>query len=400
MNLKDTYDIAHNNIKGRKKIGRLMSAIFFIAICVYMIVNSMSASIDNMVAKTKEIPMSKLITFREIEGIPLPTDFKEEFSNLDNVVEVIDYYEICGDAFFEGRRGKRDARVVSYTKLYDDYIVEGEKPGKNEILIPHYINQSSNGDYESTSKYIGSEVSIKIENENGEEKSFTYTVSGTYDNVYAAFANEDRMFIEPSEAKEMRGYSIIGWDKNPKPTSEYALVVNKFKNVPKLQDTLMDEYGIPIGNVIDPTDNELEQLFDVVGLVVTVITMLLLAIVIIMMVLMIGNDIRSRKKEMSMYMVQGYTRKELIRILGMEYAIRFVPIMIYASIASAVVMLFENWVLKTFVGNLSKLMTMKYSVTSLVFGVMILVIVLITAVNNISQQIREINLLKEIRSEG
>ena len=366
MNLKDTYDIAHNNIKGRKKIGRLMSAIFFIAICVYMIVNSMSASIDDMVDKVKEIPMSKLITFREIEGIPLPTDFKEEFSNLENVVEVIDYYEICGDAFFEGRRGKRNARVVSYTELYENYIVEGREPGENEILIPHYINQSSNGNYESTSKYIGTEVVIKIENENNEEKSFTYTVSGTYDNIYAAMAMEEIMLIRPSDAKDMREYSIIGWDNNPKPTSEYALVVDKFKNVPKLQNTLMDEYGIPIGNVIDPTDNELEQLFDVVGLVVTVITMLLLAIVIIMMVLMIGNDIRSRKKEMSMYMVQGYTRKELIRILGMEYAIRFTPIMIYASIAAAVVMLFENWVLRTFTAREVQLLQMNLSVSSIV----------------------------------
>ncbi|MBP3339636.1 MAG: FtsX-like permease family protein [Lachnospiraceae bacterium] len=128
--------------------------------------------------------------------------------------------------------------------------------------------------------------------------------------------------------------------------------------------------------------------------------MLLLAIVIIMMVLMIGNDIRSRKKEMSMYMVQGYTRKELIRILGMEYAIRFTPIMIYASIAAAVVMLFENWVLRTFTAREVQLLQMNLSVSSIVTGVVIIVIVLITAVHNISQQIREINLLKEIRSEG
>lgn len=416
MNITEVYSIAHNNIKGRKKIGRIISIMFFLALFIYFLVNSMAGSIDNLVELTKEMPIARTLTF--IDDGELPSDFIKVCENIENVKEVYPYvFSIETEVEGLTESGRKSIDIDAFSNEYGDYIVKGNVPKENEVLIPHYMNMSTNGQYDDGSKYIGETVVVYVTNFNGEEKIFKYKVSGTYDNIYAMTGFET-MFVQPVQAVNIKEYSYKGienelaeimeesGDYNPdhyagfEMVYEYAVVVDSYENVTNVQNELYEKLGVPSSVEVDVSYNELQKIFDIIQFIVSILTIILLVSVIIMMVITVANDIRGRKKEMAMYLVQGYTRKNLLQILGMEYTLRFSPVLFVSTMVTIVIMMFENLVIHKLFTMEYQLFHMEYDFRTFGIGVIILLIVLATAIYNISENLKKIDLLKEIKSEG
>ncbi len=413
MNFRDAYEIARNNIKGRKKIGGLISVIFFIALFICFFVNSMAGSIDRLVKSMREIPMARTLTFNFDENVP--KDFVEICKDLDHVEEVIPFtFQMTGDIDGMESISKLDTEIKSYSGAYDEYIVEGEAPKKGEILVPHYMNPGTGGRYRDGSEYIGKNITVHMENQKDEERVFTYKVSGTYDNIYAVLGMEP-MFLQADEAVVMKEFTYEGaeeelaklQEENPgvmymgyEMTYEYAVVVDSYKHVSEVAQQLSEKLGVYSSTEIDMSENELQKMFDIFQFIGAALTVILVIAVIIMMVIMIGGDIRGRKKEMAMYMVQGYTKQDLQKILFMEYVRRLTPVLITAATTNKLIMMLENLGIKLLFTIEFQILHMDMGLGTLLVGIAILVIVLMTANHYIGENLRKLELLKEIRSEG
>lgn len=415
MNIREVFEMARNNKMGRKKIGGIISVLFFFALFIYFLVNSMASSVDNMVKLMEGMPIARTLSFYveddmlgEIESI---------CGEMEHVNEVYPYVASIYTEVEGIEKVNYDMNVASYSNAYDSYIVSGSKPGKNEIVLPHYMNKSTGGKYDDASQYIGDTISLIVCNRNNEKKEYTYKVSGTYDNIYA-LTGDDRMFVCPEEAVAMEEFEYIGLENelanamkennDYDPTHyegyeyryEYAVVVDNYENIDKVKRDIEEKIGTSSTVEAHVSYNEMQRVFSVVKLVVSFLVVILLAIVLIMMTLTVGNDIRSRKKEMSMYLVHGYTRKNLIQILGMEYALRFSPVLLISTISTIFVLWLENLGMDRFFSMEYKLLNMQFQPRTFVVGVVILIIVLIAALYNINEQLKKIDLLKEIKSEG
>ncbi len=412
MNIKEIYGLARNNIKGRKRIGSIISILFFVTLFVYLLVNSLGDSVDGLVRKTEEMPCARTLIVRDYGE--MPEDFLELCENMEHVEEVLVYGDVSADAIGLDEKERQNIRVHSYTGAYEEYIIKGRAPGENEILLPHYMNISTEGNYHDGSQYIGKTITVFVENYNNEEESYTYTVSGTYDNIYAMLGNET-MFVSPKAAVEMKKYSYIGgkeyaekyMEANPgimymgtEYIQEYAIVVDKYRNIDKVDNEICKiyEYGASVEQ--DVSDNELRKVFDVAEIVVVILTTLLLIAVFILMFITIGNDIGNRKKEMAVYMVQGYTRKQLVKILGMEYALGLSPVLLLAIIVTSIIMLVGNILIDKLCTMEIQILDMGMGPFTFFMGVLILVIVLGVSMRTIAGHLNKLELVKEIKSEG
>ncbi len=419
MRLKEIYTIANNNVKGRKKIGKMISIMFFLAMFILLFVNSLAKTFDDLMDLAREIPMARYVIIKEKDV--LPDNYIEVINDTENVMDVIPYAEVLASVEGFSKHGKKSFYVHTYMDLYNDYIVKGEKPKKGEILIPEYMNIGSGGYYESGSEYIGKVIKLYVYNYNEESKIYEYKVSGTYDNIYGALGQEI-ILATGEDAIDMNQYSKIDWkdaladameangDDDPtnyvgfEPLTKYAFSVDEYKNVEGVIKDLSDKFEVDMNLLtsqkIDASQNEIQDMFDIVQFIVAILVIILMVVVILMMIVTVGNDIRDRKKEMAMYLIQGYKRKDLKYILTVEYAIRLFPVLLIATISTVVLSIIGNLVIDNLFSMEYQILNMRLDWGTFLICIVVLLIVLVTAANNIHEQLHKISLIKEIKSEG
>lgn len=419
MRLKEIYTIANNNVKGRKKIGKMVSIMFFLAMFILLFVNSLAKTFDDLMDLARGIPVARYVIIKEDEM--LPDDYVEVIKGTEHVIDVIPYAEVDVEVDGFSKHGKKSMDVYTYIDLYNDYIVNGEEPNKGEILIPEYMNIGSGGYYESGSKYIGKKIKLYVENYNEESKIYEYVVSGTYDNIYGALGQEIILAIG-EEAIDMYQYTMMDWQdrladtmeangnydpacyEGFEPVTQYAFSVDEYKNVEGIIKDLCNEFQMDINwltsQIIDASQNEIQDMFDIVQFIVAILVIILMVVVVLMMIVTVGNDIRDRKKEMAMYLIQGYTRKDLKYILTVEYAIRLFPVLLMATISTIVLMIIGNLVIDNLFSMEYQILNMSLDWGTFLICIVVLLIVLVTAASNIHEQLYKISLIKEIKSEG
>lgn len=417
MKIKETYQMARNNMKGRKKTGRILSAIFFLAMLIYFLVNSVTGSLNNAVEQIMKCPEARMLTFQKMEDENLYEMLKEACKDMEHVEEVNPFtFAIYGDVSGLGDDSK-ELGVKACIGAYEDYLVKGEMPEENEILLPHYMNMSGTGSYEKGSKYIGKKIKLYITDYVEEVTEFEFTVSGTYDNVYSVM--EDNIaLVRPEEAVALDEANMGGievelqelmeatgdYNENNyggfEVTYQYSVVVDDRDNLDDVKEELREKINDTGHEMVMVEGGGTSTIFLFIRLIGNGVALLLMAAVIVMLVIMIGNDIRNRRKEMAMYLVQGYTGKNLIQILGMEYVVRFVPILIWSVIVTAVLLFGANLVITNLLPMEYQVMRMSIALGTGCVGVLIVGAVLGVAVHTISGQLKKITLLEEIKSEG
>ncbi len=419
MRLKEIYTIANNNVKGRKKIGKMLSVMFFLAMFILLFVNSLAKTFDDLMDLARGIPMARYVIIKEDEV--LPDDYVQVIKDTEHVIGVIPYAEVLASVEGFSGHGKKSMEVYTYMTLYNDYIVNGEEPNKGEILIPEYMNIGSGGYYESGTEYIGKVIKLYVNNYNEECKIYEYTVSGTYDNIYGGIGQEI-ILATGEDAIDMYQYSKIDWkdaladameangDDDPtnyvgfEPLSQYAFSVDEYKNIEDIIEDLCNKFQMDINWLttqnVDASQNEIQDMFDVVQFIVAMLVIILMVVVILLMLVTVGNDIRDRKKEMAMYLIQGYTRKDLKYILTVEYAIRLFPVLLMATISTFVLMIIGNLVIDNLFSMEYQILNMSLDWGTFLICIVVLLIVLGTAASNIHEQLYKISLIKEIKSEG
>ncbi len=416
MNIREMFCIAFHNIKGRRKIGKLLFSILFLALFIYFLINSMAFSIDKAVQLMDETPTARNIIYHDRDDT-LHTQLKELSVNMEHILDIYPYvYEIATNVEGIKKEERVSLSVKSCSDNYKDYLVKGMLPEKNEILLPHYMYATQTGKYVDGSKYIGKTLKLYLTNRLNNEIEFECTVSGTYDNIYAvtgtyiAFLNaEDAVFLsekcnEGIEEQLRKDMEVSGdYDRSHYVGYEmeyyYAVVLDSRKN--------LDEVRCEIANRIEVSgfteynsDGGLQTVFSFIQFIGMILTIILLITVIIMMMIMIGNDIGERKKEVAIYIVQGYTRKNLVCIFGMEYAIRLIPVLFVSFIVVIITLMLENLGIQNLLPMEYGIIHMQFSINAFYWGIIILAVVICTAVYMIIQQLKKIELLNEIKSEG
>ncbi len=416
MNIREVFCIAFHNIRGRQKIGKLLFFILFLALFIYFLINSMAFSIDKAVQLMDETPTARNIIYQDRDG-NLYAQLKELSISMKHILDIYPYvYEIATDVEGIKKEERVSLSVKSCSDNYKDYLVKGTLPEKNEILLPHYMYAAENGNYVDGSKYIGETLKLYITNRLDNEIEFECTVSGTYDNIYAvtgttiAFLNtEDAVFLsekrkEGSEEQLRKDMEVSGdYDRSHYIGYEmeyyYAVVLDSRENLNEVRYEITDRIDAS-GFTEYNSDGGLQTIFSFIQFIGMILTMILLITVIIMMIIMIGNDIGGRKKEVAIYIVQGYTRKNLVSIFGMEYAIRLIPVLFVSFIVVMITLMLENLGIQNLLPMEYGIIHMQFSVNAFYYGVIILAVVMCTAVYMILQQLKKIELLNEIKSEG
>ncbi len=416
MNIREVFCIAFHNIRGRQKIGKLLFFILFLALFIYFLINSMAFSIDKAVQLMDETPTARNIIYQDRDG-NLYAQLKELSTSMEHILDIYPYvYEIATDVEGIKKEERVSLSVKSCSDNYKYYLVKGTLPEKNEILLPHYMYAAENGNYVDGSKYIGETLKLYITNRLDNEIEFECTVSGTYDNIYAvtgttiAFLNtEDAVFLsekrkEGSEEQLRKDMEVSGdYDRSHYIGYEmeyyYAVILDSRENLDKVRYEIADRIDAS-GFTEYNSDGGLQTIFSFIQFIGMILTMILLITVIIMMIIMIGNDIGGRKKEIAIYIVQGYTRKNLVSIFGMEYAIRLIPVLFVSFIVVMVTLMLENLGIQNLLPMEYGIIHMQFSVNTFYYGVIILAVVMCTAVYMILQQLKKIELLNEIKSEG
>ena len=416
MNIREVFCIAFHNIRGRQKIGKLLFFILFLALFIYFLINSMAFSIDKAVQLMDETPTARNIIYQDRDG-NLYAQLKELSISMKHILDIYPYvYEIATDVEGIKKEERVSLSVKSCSDNYKDYLVKGTLPEKNEILLPHYMYAAENGNYVDGSKYIGETLKLYITNRLDNEIEFECTVSGTYDNIYAvtgttiAFLNtEDAVFLsekrkEGSEEQLRKDMEVSGdYDRSHYIGYEmeyyYAVVLDSRENLNEVRYEITDMIDVS-GFTEYNSDGGLQTIFSFIQFIGMILTMILLITVIIMMIIMIGNDIGGRKKEIAIYIVQGYTRKNLVCIFEMEYAIRLIPVLFVSFIVVMITLMLENLGIQNLLPMEYGIIHMQFSVNAFYYGVIILAVVMCTAVYMILQQLKKIELLNEIKSEG
>ena len=416
MNIGEMFCIAFHNIRGRQKIGKLLFFILFLALFIYFLINSMAFSIDKAVQLMDETPTARNIIYQDRDG-NLYAQLKELSISMKHILDIYPYvYEIATDVEGIKKEERVSLSVKSCSDNYKDYLVKGTLPEKNEILLPHYMYAAENGNYVDGSKYIGETLKLYITNRLDNEIEFECTVSGTYDNIYAvtgttiAFLNtEDAVFLsekrkEGSEEQLRKDMEVSGdYDRSHYIGYEmeyyYAVVLDSRENLNEVRYEITDRIDVS-GFTEYNSDGGLQTIFSFIQFIGMILTMILLITVIIMMIIMIGNDIGGRKKEIAIYIVQGYTRKNLVCIFEMEYAIRLIPVLFVSFIVVMITLMLENLGIQNLLPMEYGIIHMQFSVNAFYYGVIILAVVMCTAVYMILQQLKKIELLNEIKSEG
>ena len=84
----------------------------------------------------------------------------------------------------------------------------------------------------------------------------------------------------------------------------------------------------------------------------------------------------------------------------MEYAIRLIPVLFVSFIVVMITLMLENLGIQNLLPMEYGIIHMQFSVNAFYYGVIILAVVMCTAVYMILQQLKKIELLNEIKSEG
>ncbi|MDY5577440.1 MAG: FtsX-like permease family protein [Lachnospiraceae bacterium] len=356
MRIRDYVKMSCLLGRGRKT-KKIIILLVFISIFLYLVINSMASSVHDMVELLENTPVFVTLVAEDDRDMTLYQRMKAEAEKDPDIVDVYPFVERIGvevEGILEGQVTCMD--IQSYSEAMENYLVSGSGPGEKEILLPKYMYEFNEEKYVDGDTFIGKELVVEVTDYDKKKHQMKFRVSGTYDNIYMVTENQ-LMLVSPDDAYELKKYSMEGIEKklkmDMKKSGDYdrshyigyemryqcAVYVDDSSHLQEVMDRYADAEWM---TYVVPGENTMDSMFQFLKFTGNILVVILLGIAVLCIVFMLLHDIDGRKREIALYEAMGYTKKQMMILLTMEYMAGIIKSIAFAVITAFIMIRLEN----------------------------------------------------------
>lgn len=413
MRAADYIKSAWGNLKGRKKTGKTMKYLLFTALLIYFIVNSLSSSAKSFTEQISKVPLARTLTVDDDENDSVYNRILAD-SREDDRLESVYHYITPLVVHAKTQAGKETVlELKACTDAMKNYLYTGTMPEEGEILLPQYL-YGTDEEGGTTSELVGKKITITVTDWNENQTELEYLVCGTYDNIMAVTGNTTAYLVE-NEAVQAYEISMEGiWDlmlRQMKESGNYnretyvgyevqhivGVQVKDYKDMDAIKEKYSDLHLSPVMLL---EENSIEQIAGMVQFVGNLIAVFLLVIALINTMIVVLNDVSGRKKEMALYLTQGYTGRQVTGIILLEYAVRMLWAFLMAAIIAFAILTIADSAVEKIFGIEYGILHLRFEPGLLPGALAIIIIIMLAVVYQTEKQIRKIVPARELKSEG
>lgn len=413
MRAADYIKSAWGNLKGRKKTGKTMKYLLFTALLIYFIVNSLSSSAKSFTEQISKVPLARTLTVDDDENDSVYNRILAD-SREDDRLESVYHYITPLVVHAKTQAGKETVlELKACTDAMKNYLYTGTMPEEGEILLPQYL-YGTDEEGGTTSELVGKKITITVTDWNENQTELEYLVCGTYDNIMAVTGNTTAYLVE-NEAVQAYEISMEGIRdlmlRQMKESGNYnretyvgyevqhivGVQVKDYKDMDAIKEKYSDLYLSPVMLL---EENSIEQIAGMVQFVGNLIAVFLLVIALINTMIVVLNDVSGRKKEMALYLTQGYTGRQVTGIILLEYAVRMLWAFLMAAIIAFAILTIADSAVEKIFGIEYGILHLRFEPGLLPGALAIIIIIMLAVVYQTEKQIRKIVPARELKSEG
>lgn len=413
MRAADYIKSAWGNLKGRKKTGKTMKYLLFTALLIYFIVNSLSSSAKSFTEQIGKVPLARTLTVDDDENDSVYNRILAD-SREDDRLESVYHYITPLVVHAKTQAGKETVlELKACTDAMKDYLYTGTMPEEGEILLPQYL-YGTDGESRTTSALVGKKITITVTDWNEKQTELEYLVCGTYDNIMAVTGNTTAYLVE-NEAVQAYEISMEGIRdlmlRQMKESGNYnretyvgyevqhivGVQVKDYKDMDAIKEKYSDLHLSPVMLL---EENSIEQIAGMVQFVGNLIAVFLLVIALINTMIVVLNDVSGRKKEMALYLTQGYTEGQVTGIILLEYVARMLWAFLMAAIIAFAILTAADLAVEKVFGIEYGILHLGFEPVLLPGALAIIIIIMLAVVYQTVKQIRKIIPARELKSEG
>ena len=393
MKLKDYIECVGDR---RRKKRNLIVSILIAALILYIPVCSLSDSIHEGVNRILSSMSGRIIIVQE-DGSGYYEKLTEQFHEDKRVLGVYPYINqiyILTENFIDGT-GFLFGSIQSYDDCMKEYICVGkaENLKEDEILIPKYLYGYVEGKrYEDGDKYIGQTIKLIFKNTYlNTEKEETFTIAGTYDNIYG-ITGDMSLLVNSRKAVELYEFDNDGielvkqqmmeasgnYDESSYYGFENVYYYGIFLSDRSFAGEILSE--LELGHLlIEEASDSVENIFDAVRVAGAMVSGMLLIILAIVIVLGVLHDMQERKWEFAMKLVFGYRKEQLTAVTFLEYIQMAVKAYVITMAVSIIFNIAGNFIIENFLPE--ELLCIHLTVSGYTAGTGLLITILMAAVS-------------------
>lgn len=166
-------------------------------------------------------------------------------------------------------------------------------------------------------------------------------------------------------------------------------------------DAIKEKYSdLYLSPVMLLEENSIEQIAGMVQFVGNLIAVFLLVIALINTMIVVLNDVSGRKKEMALYLTQGYTEGQVKGIILLEYVARMLWAFLMAAIIAFAILTAADLAVEKIFGIEYGILHLGFETGLLPGALAIIIIIMLAVVYQTEKQIRKIVPARELKSEG
>lgn len=413
MRAADYIKSAWGNLKGRKKTGKTMKYLLFTALLIYFIVNSLSSSAKSFTEQISKVPLARTLTVDDDENDSVYNRILAD-SREDDRLESVYHYITPLVVHAKTQAGKETVlELKACTDAMKNYLYTGTMPKEGEILLPQYL-YGTDGESRTTSALVGKKITITVTDWNEKQTELEYLVCGTYDNIMAVTGNTTAYLVE-NEAVQAYEISMEGIRdlmlRQMKESGNYnretyvgyevqhivGVQVKDYKDMDAIKEKYSDLHLSPVMLL---EENSIEQIAGMVQFVGNLIAVFLLVIALINTMIVVLNDVSGRKKEMALYLTQGYTEGQVTGIILLEYVARMLWAFLMAAIIAFAILTAADLAVEKVFGIEYGILHLGFEPVLLPGALAIIIIIMLAVVYQTVKQIRKIIPARELKSEG
>lgn len=413
MRAADYIKSAWGNLKGRKKTGKTMKYLLFTALLIYFIVNSLSSSAKSFTEQISKVPLARTLTVDDDENDSVYNRILAD-SREDDRLESVYHYITPLVVHAKTQAGKETVlELKACTDAMKDYLYTGTMPEEGEILLPQYL-YGTDEEGRTTSALVGKKITITVTDWNEKQTELEYLVCGTYDNIMAVTGNTTAYLVE-NEAVQAYEISMEGIRdlmlRQMKESGNYnretyigyevqhivGVQVKDYKDIDAIKEKYSDLHLSPVMLL---EENGIEQIAGMVQFVGNLIAVFLLVIALINTMIVVLNDVSGRKKEMALYLTQGYTEGQVTGIILLEYVARMLWAFLMAAIIAFAILTAADLAVEKVFGIEYGILHLGFEPVLLPGALAIIIIIMLAVVYQTVKQIRKIIPARELKSEG
>lgn len=414
MRAADYIKSAWGNLKGRKKTGKTMKYLLFTALLIYFIVNSLSSSAKSFTEQISKVPLARTLTVDDDENDSVYNRILADSREDDRLESVYHYITPLVVHAKETQAGKETVlELKACTDAMKNYLYTGTMPEEGEILLPQYL-YGTDEEGGTTSELVGKKITITVTDWNEKQTELEYLVCGTYDNIMAVTGNTTAYLVE-NEAVQAYEISMEGIRdlmlRQMKESGNYnretyigyevqhivGVQVKDYKDMDAIKEKYSDLHLSPVMLL---EENSIEQIAGMVQFVGNLIAVFLLVIALINTMIVVLNDVSGRKKEMALYLTQGYTEGQVTGIILLEYVARMLWAFLMAAIIAFAILTAADLAVEKIFGIEYGILHLGFEPVLLPGALAIIIIIMLAVVYQIVKQIRKIIPARELKSEG